>query len=62
MLAKNIGKDTENDKLYVNDKRKRSLTCYKVDTRMDHIQSSSLYSRWRLVVDRDACAAFWKQT
>ena len=42
--------------------RKRSLTCYKADTRMDHIQSSSLYSRWRLVVDRDACAAFWKQT
>ena len=21
-----------------------------------------LNSRWRLVIDRDACAAFWKQT
>ena len=38
--------------------RKRSLTCYKVDTRMDHIQPSSLYSRWRLVVDRDAWLRF----
>ena len=42
---------------------KRSLTCYKVDNRMDDIQpSSSPKSFLNLVIDWDACAAFWKQT
>ena len=36
---------------------KRSLTCCKVDSRMDDIQRSR-----RVVIDRDACAAFFKQT
>ena len=36
---------------------KRSLTCCKVDSRMDDIQRSR-----RVVIDRDACAAFLKQT
>ena len=39
---------------------KRSFTCYNVDTRMDDMQH--LNPRWRLVINRDACAAFWKQT
>ena len=43
---------------------KRSLTCYKVDTRMDDIQrlGSSKSKMMDLVIDRDACATFWKQT
>ena len=42
---------------------KRSLTCYKVDNRMDDMQrSSSPKSILNLVIDREACAAFWKQT
>ena len=44
---------------------KRSLTCYKVDTRMDDIQPSSSHKPKMvstLVTDGDACAAFWKQT
>ena len=42
---------------------KRSLTCYKVDTRMViYNVQAHLNPRWRLVIDRDACATFWKQT
>ena len=42
---------------------KRSLTCYKGDTRMDDMLClSSSKSKWCLVIDRDASAAFWKQT
>ena len=42
---------------------KKPLTCYKVDTRMDDMQhSSSLKSKMASSFDRDACAAFWKQT
>ena len=42
---------------------KRSLMCYKVDTKMYNMQRSAhLNPRWRLVIDRDECAVFWKQT
>ena len=46
------------------DESSYSLTCYKVDTRMDdiHVIQDHLNPRWRLVIDRDACVAFWKQT
>ena len=37
--------------------------CYKVDNRMDDMQrSSSPKSILILVIDWDACVAFWKQT
>ena len=43
---------------------KRSFTCYKVDTRIDDIQIVQAHLKQRkqrlhLVIDRDACAAFW---
>ena len=42
---------------------KRSLTCYKVDTRMDNIQcSSSSKSKMASINWWEVCAAFWKQT
>ena len=39
MLAKNIGKDTENDKLYVNDKNN--------DNNIGNYDEHPYFSRWR---------------
>ena len=43
--------------------RERSFTCYKWTLGwMVYNVQAHLNPRWRLVLDRDACAAFWKQT
>ena len=44
---------------------KKCFTCHKVDTRMDDIiykVQVLLNPRWRLAINWDTCAAFWKQT